>query len=154
STTSATFQLDNDETVGAVTLVNATISGATLTGTSYNVQEGTISANLGGAAVALTKNATTVGGGTNIVTLTGTNTYTGTTTINAGALDLSVGGNAIDDAGAVILNTAGATLKLSHDETIGSLAGVSGTSVILDNSQLSTGDGSDTEFDGVISDTG
>src|SRR5262249_1751051 len=131
STTTGTLSLLSDETVGAVTLVNGSITGLgwTLTGTSYDVQEGTISAYLGGAGVTLTKNATTVSGGTNIVTLSGVNTYDGTTTIIAGELDLS-GGSSIVDTGAVILSTAGGALKLFSGETIGSLSGVSGTSVL------------------------
>ncbi len=78
------------ETVGAVTLSSGTIQStgsttASLTGTSYGVQSGTVSAVLAGSA-ALTK--TTAG----TVTLSGANTYTGGTTVNAGILSTGATG--------------------------------------------------------------
>ena len=82
------------DAVGAVTLINGSINGTTgtLSGTSYSMQNGNVSAILAGTG-ALTK--TTAG----VVTLSGVNTYTGRTTINAGILsvasigDGSVAGN-------------------------------------------------------------
>ena len=53
----------------------------------------------------------------------GTNTYIGTTLIDAGTLTVS-GGNAIADTSQVTLaNVAGATLNLANNETIGNLSG-------------------------------
>ena len=70
----------NSDTVGAVTLVNGTISGAgTLTGASYAVRKGAISATLGGSG-ALTKTTA------DTVTLSGVHTYSGSTTITDGSL--------------------------------------------------------------------
>jgi fibronectin-binding autotransporter adhesin len=91
SSTSGTLSMNgNSDTVGAVTLTNGLITGsATLTGTSYNVQEGAISPLLAGTG-ALTKNVTTVSGGTNTVAVSGANTYTGITTINSGTLSVSI----------------------------------------------------------------
>ncbi len=76
------------DAVGAVTLTNGSIDGTTgvLTGTSYAMQNGSVSAILAGA-VNLTKTTT----GT--VTLSGVNTYTGITAINAGILSVSTIGN-------------------------------------------------------------
>jgi len=76
------------DSVGAVSLVSGSITGSTgvLTGTSYDMQSGSVSAILGGTG-ALTKSTA----GT--VTLSGTNTYTGVTTINAGTLSVGTIGN-------------------------------------------------------------
>ena len=76
----------NSDTVGAVSLKNGgsiTGTGGTLTGASYAVESGSVSAILGGAGIALTKSTT----GT--VTLTGANTYTGDTTITSGTLEVN-----------------------------------------------------------------
>ena len=62
--------------------------------------------------------------GAGTVVLSGTNSYTGATTINAGTLR-ATGGNAIGNSSTVTLaSVAGATLDLADsNETIGSLAG-------------------------------
>ncbi|MCX6237685.1 MAG: autotransporter-associated beta strand repeat-containing protein, partial [Bacteroidia bacterium] len=76
------------DAVGAVTLTSGSIDGTSgiLTGTSYAVQSGSVSAILAGG-VALAK--TTAG----TVTMSGVNTYTGVTTINAGVLSVGTIGN-------------------------------------------------------------
>jgi filamentous hemagglutinin family protein len=86
--------------------------------------------------------------------LSGTNSYTGLTTVSGGTLRLA-GGAAIADTGAVNLGTSGAILRLFANETIGSLAGIAGTSIILqNNSTLTTGDAGNTDFAGVMSGAG
>ena len=100
------------DSVGTVTLTSGTIASSTgiLTGTSYIVQSGVISAILSGA-VALTKSTT----GT--VTLSGANSYTGLTTISAGILKLGATGGTTNTplgttaAGTVV--TSGAVLDLN-----------------------------------------
>jgi autotransporter-associated beta strand protein/T5SS/PEP-CTERM-associated repeat protein len=68
------------DSVGAVTLASGAITGGTLTSTSgFGVQSGSASARLAGS-VGLTKT------GAGIVVLSGTNAYTGTTTVNNGVL--------------------------------------------------------------------
>jgi autotransporter-associated beta strand protein len=134
----------NNETVGGVVLSGGAIngSGGTLTsGTNYNVQSGSIGAILGGA-VGLDK--TTEG----TVVLTGQNTYSGATTINAGTLrtDASL---VISTASAVTVN-AGGTLDINDSvQSVGSIAGAG--SIVLGYGELRTGsDNTSTTFSGVI----
>jgi outer membrane autotransporter protein len=90
--------------------------------------------------------------GGSMLTLSGANTYTGTTTISAGILRVT-GGAAIADTSAVSVG-AGTTLDVARSETIGSLAGEG--SVTLASGQWLTagGDNSSTTFSGVISGAG
>ena len=139
---------------GGVTLTGAarinsdagtlTISTGNITGAGQNLTIGgagntTVSSVIGTTTGTLTKD----GAGT--VTLSGANTYTGLTTVVAGSLALS-GGSAIADTGAVNLSTLGADLTLSNSETIGSLAGVTGTTVTLGANTLTTGDVTNTAY--------
>lgn len=133
---------------------------------SYTISS---SGGYGIASGTVTKN------GSNTVSLTTANTYSGSTTINAGTLHVSgsilnssaiqinggllqaSGGNALSNTGLVTLaNTAGATFQVLGSETIGALAGggTTGGSVVIDNEQiLSLGSGTQT-FGGVISGQG
>ena len=98
------------DSVGAVTLQNGSILGtgtSTLTSTSgFAVQSGTVSAILAGA-VNLTKDTS----GT--VTLSAANTYSGTTTVNAGTLAYGVS-NAL---GVGVLTVNGGTLDMGTGRT-------------------------------------
>ena len=89
---------------------------------------------------------TKAGAGT--LTLSGANTYTGATTINAGTLTVS-GGSAIENTGAVIVDR-GAVFKLGASETIGSIAGA-GNVTLGANTLTTGGDDSSTTLSGVIS---
>jgi outer membrane autotransporter protein len=93
---------------------------------------------------------TKVGSGT--LTLSGANTYTGPTMVNAGTLQAGAV-NAFSFASAFTV-ASGATLDLAgFNQTIGSLAGAG--SVTLGAATLTTnGDGSDTTFSGTISGSG
>ncbi|KAB1154044.1 YDG domain-containing protein [Flavobacterium luteum] len=107
------------DTVGAVTLTSGAISGTTgaLTATSYAVESGTISKILAGA-VALTKS------NSGTVILSGSNTYTGLTTVSAGTLEYGVD-NAIA-SGAVTVS--GGTLDMkTFSDTVGAVTLTSGT---------------------------
>jgi fibronectin-binding autotransporter adhesin len=127
------------DTVGAVTLTSGSItgSGGVLTGSSYAVADGSISAILGGTGIALTKTT----GGT--VTLSGANTYSGTTTVSAGTLSITgsinssatiaVNGGLLSTSGvdkladAAAVTVGGGTLTLGGDDTVTSLTLTSGT---------------------------
>jgi autotransporter-associated beta strand protein len=81
--------------LSTVTVSRGAISGGNISATTYSVSGGTISANLGGAAL-LTKT------GTGTAILEGTNnTYTGGTTVSAGTLQVSASslpGNVFNNA--------------------------------------------------------
>ena len=103
-----TFDLQTfNETIGAVTLSSGTISSTTgaLTGSSYTLQSGTVSAILAGSGT-ITKNTS----GT--VTLSGANTFTGSTTISAGTLQVNTN-NALGSAASGTTVANGAVLKLN-----------------------------------------
>ena len=95
-------------TVGAVTLTAGSIQNGTLSGSSFSVQSGLVSANLAGSGATLTQ----TGGG--LVTLSGNNTYGGSTSVSGGTLVLSnASGNNIANSPAIAL-AAGATLDATH----------------------------------------
>ncbi|MEE2951865.1 MAG: DUF4347 domain-containing protein [Pseudomonadota bacterium] len=89
----------------------------TATITDYADQTITISAPISGTG-SLVKE------GAGALTLSGANTYTGGTTLNAGTLTLG-SGSALADSGAVMV--AGGTLVLGNNETIGTLESSGGT---------------------------
>ncbi len=83
--------------------------------------------------------------------LSGANTYTGPTNINAGRL-IASGGNALANTNAVTVGAAG-TFVVANAETIGSLAGAVGSQTIL-TENLTTGTNSDTTYSGDLSGAG
>jgi len=89
-----------NDTVGAVTLTSGSIDSTTgiLTGTSYAMQSGSVSAILGGTA-ALTKTT----GGT--VTLSGANTYSGSTSLTTGTLLIDNTSGSATGTGSVTTNS-------------------------------------------------
>lgn len=91
------------DTVGIVTVANfgsitGTGTGALTSTGTFEMQSGSVSAILAGSGIALNK--TTSG----TVTLSGANTYTGATTVNAGTLQLSGASGATTGATAYTLN--------------------------------------------------
>jgi len=87
-----------------------------------------------------------------VLTLSGTNTYGGDTTmLNAGVLRLAAAA-AIPDTSHVRLQTAAVELDLGGlDVTIGALSGAAGSRVMLGAGTLTTGGaGTDTTFSGII----
>ncbi|MEI6656682.1 MAG: autotransporter-associated beta strand repeat-containing protein, partial [Verrucomicrobiota bacterium] len=146
-----------DDTVGAVTLREGSIAGAgTLTSTSgftlNNNASASISVNLAGN-VGLTKN------GSGSATISGSNIYTGPTTLNAGTLTTGVAGS-IPNNSAVLMGTdSSARLDLNGCSTqIGSLSGgcATGGGIALGAADLTVGGGASDSatYYGVISGTG
>lgn len=111
-----TFDLGGlTETVAAVTLSSGSITAGDLTGDSYELQSGTVNANLGGTGSATKSTAGTV-------TLAGNNTFSGNLFfIDNGTLNLT--GSHNTGSGAYVVGfDAGtdATVNISGDLTIGS----------------------------------
>lgn len=131
---SGTLSVGGSDTIGSLAGSGGSVtiaSGKTLTvnETGSQTYAGAIG-NSGG----LTK----TGAGT--TTLSGSNSFSGTTTVNAGLLAVS-GGSAIDDAGVVVLsNNSGAVFEVVASETIGSLrgGGASGGDVTVASGQTLT----------------
>jgi len=126
---------NQSDTVGTVILNNGgSITGSgtsTLTSTgSFDMRDGTVTARLGGAGIALNK--TTAG----TVTLTGANTYIGLTTVSAGTL--AYGASNVISTGAVTVDGATAILAmgLNQSDTVGTIT--------LNNGGSITGSGTST----------
>ena len=126
----------SDLTPGTLTISGADSTTTTVTGVIAN---GTVS---GGS---LTKD------GAGMLVLSGANTYTGATTIDAGTLQLGAA-NRISNASAVVI--AGGTFDLNNfAETVSSIAGAG--NITLGSAVLTAGgDNTSTTFSGVISGTG
>src|SRR4029077_9159204 len=106
---------------------------------------GTVTATLAGA-VALNKST----GGT--VLLSGADTYTGATNLNAGTLRLGAAGRIADTSATTV--AGGATFDLNNfAETVGSIAGA-GTIALGSGTLTAGGDGTSTTYSGAIGGTG
>ena len=133
----------NSDTVGALLLASGSITGTTgvLTGASFALQSGSVSAVLAGT-FGLSKTT----GGT--VTLTGANTFSGGTTISSGILNVN-GDAALGNAAGAVTISNGATLQAggtlttaARTITIGTGGGIidtNGNSVNLNAGSVVTG---------------
>ncbi|HEY6773328.1 MAG TPA: autotransporter domain-containing protein, partial [Oxalicibacterium sp.] len=96
--------------------------------------------------------------GAGTMVLSGANTYTGGTTVNAGALRAGAVNTLSSSSAFTLANTAGATLDLNNfNQTIGSLSGggATGGDITLGSGTLTTGgNNSSTNYAGVISGSG
>jgi autotransporter-associated beta strand protein len=92
------------ETVGAVSINGGTVTNGTLTGSGYTAQAGDVSAALAGSGT-LAKN------GTGVLYLSGANTYSGTTSVNAGILEIRSAGALGATNGSTTVNS-GAALNI------------------------------------------
>jgi fibronectin-binding autotransporter adhesin len=161
---------------GASLYVNGTVnlaSGATFDLSAGNGTQ-TFGNIIGSGNLVLGTNSLTIGGptdgnfsgliggtggiikeGTGTQTLTGANTYAGATSINAGTLAIGAGGS-IAATSAVTLNAAGTGFDISGggNQTIGSLAGVAGSTITVGANTLTLGGAANTSFDGFITGSG
>lgn len=145
TSTAGALGLSLATTGGAITnLPNIDLNGGTLTlsstATSTQVAGGVISGN-----------TSVVKAGTSAFQLRAGQSYTGTTTINGGSLQLTAA-NALPDSTAVTINSG--TLNLANfSDTVGSVGGAGGVS--LGSGTLTTGgNNASTTLGGLISGTG
>ncbi|WP_233834130.1 autotransporter-associated beta strand repeat-containing protein [Paraburkholderia sp. ZP32-5] len=157
---------------GAVTL-NGAGTAFDISGSGANQTIGAL--NGSGGDVTLGANTLTFGDGTNhtfggsisgngdivkqgagIETLTGTNTYTGGTAIDAGTLALGTGGSLASGSN-VTLNGTGAEFDISGsgaNQTVGALSGVAGSTVALGANSLTFGDATNQTLASNVTGTG
>ncbi len=132
---------------GSLLLENGAVENGVLTGTSYEVQSGTVNASLAGAGIGLAKTT----GGT--VTLSGANTFSGNTTITAGTLNLSHS-LALQNS-TLTYSVAGGVLNFGALTTV-ALGGLSGEKdLAFPGVTLAVGgNGNSTSYGGVLSGAG
>lgn len=157
----STLRLESDTAGGGgtITTLGSTVDYAdgVNSGTAINLNSNDTNLNVATGAAEQSGNIGETGGprglektGNGTLTLSGTNTYTGTTTISDGTLALA-GGSAIVDTGAVTV-AAGAALQVDANETVGSVSGAGGVTL---NATLTTGGaGTNDTISGVISGAG
>ncbi len=142
---------------GTLTFTSSfTASGAgakTLTLTGSNAGANTISGAIVNNSGVNTTSLLKTGAGTWV--LSGANTYTGDTTINAGTLRLGAG-NVLADVSDVNLTGATAIFDVNgQTDTVGSIAGIAGSTIALGAGALTSGgSNSTTTFAGTITGTG
>ena len=143
-------------TLGSAARINSDAGVLTLSGGITGTQNLTVggAGNTTASGVVGTGTGTVTKDGAGTVTLSGANTYTGATSITAGTLQLGVN-NALPNSTAITI-ASGATFGLNNfSDTIGSIAGVAGSTVTLGSGTLTAGsDNTSTSFAGVVSGTG
>jgi fibronectin-binding autotransporter adhesin len=139
------LELNASETIGSLAGAGGTIdlNANTLT-TGGNNASTDVASNIIGTG-ALIKN------GTGTMGLTGANTYSGGTTVNAGTLQL-FNSSALSDAGLLTVNSP-AIVEVRDSETVGNISG--NGSIVMNGGNLTAGDATATStFSGVISEIG
>jgi autotransporter-associated beta strand protein len=132
---------------GTLSLTNTgTITGPTFGLTLAGAGNGTLASAIGTTSGSLTKN----GAGT--WTVSGASTYTGSTTINAGKLQ--IGATNSLPSGTAVTVASGATLDLNNfTQTVGSIAG-NGSIMLGTGSLTAGGNNTSTSFGGSLGGTG
>jgi autotransporter-associated beta strand protein len=128
-------------TLGAVVLADGSITTGTMTPASLDLRKGTISSIVAGSGNVVKSTADTV-------VLSGANTYTGTTTINAGTLEFSsasaqtLTGNLLGSGGVFKKSGAGTlTLTPTADSTFAGDVNVTGGTLAIGANFKATGTG-------------
>jgi autotransporter-associated beta strand protein len=123
---------------------------------TFTIADGAAATDMEIGAVVTNGGIAKAGDGT--LLLSGVNTYTGATTVNAGTLQAGIVDQAFGVGSAVTMaDAASAILDLNDlNQTIGSLAGggATGGNVTLGSGTLTVGDATSTTYAGVISETG
>jgi len=143
---------------GTLDVAAAQIVGSLAGAGSVTLSGGDLTAGGTNASTAFTGIMSGSGGfakaGTGTLTLGGVNTYTGATNVSGGTLALGAAGS-IGASSGVTLGASNAALDIgAGNQAVQSLAGVSGSRVILGGSTLTVGGAASTSFAGVVSGTG
>lgn len=161
-----TIGADNTLRVGELGTIHAgsnglTISGGTLTAgltdnTAGNVEVFNDSLNATSISSTIANNGTGVVGlikqGSGVVTLAGSNTFTGGVTVQQGTLALS-GATALADTVVVQLNNS-SVLRLDANEALAGVNGVAASTLNLQGNTLTLGEAGSSTFAGTIAGTG
>ncbi len=125
------YTWSDEWTPGAFCIVGA----GTLTGTQFDLTEGIVTASLAGEDAPLNKT------GAGWLTLSGTNTYGGATTVSGGKLTIGAGGSIASDATvtAGTLEVLGSASNVTVDGTSGEDAALVGTGNVGDVSLVGSG---------------
>lgn len=138
-----TLALAASETIGSLTGDGVVALGANALTVGGNNLSTTVLSDITGVGGSLVKT------GTGTLTLAGANTFTGTTQVDGGVLEVT-GGSAIANTAGVNVAATG-TFRITNAETIGSL---SGTGALDLASTLTTGGGASSTFSGTSSGVG
>ena len=167
ATMTGPITLGNNATIntGSGTLV----LGGGITGSGYGLTIGGAGNTTVTGAIA-TGNGTLTVGGTGTTTLSAANTYTGTTTVNSGTLNLTntslaggltIAGGAVNDNASNQLSSSSALTVnggsfnlLNQSETVASLSGASAGTIALGNGTLTVAGTSKTTFAGSLTGSG
>jgi len=147
ATAGSTWQINTGFNQSVGTLTGATDSRITLANTGLTVTDavgGTFAGVISGTG-SFTKD------GVGTLVLTGGNSYTGATTITNGTVQIGAANavQVINDSSAVSIGATGVLDLNGNNETIGSLAGVAGSSILFGAGSLTTGrNNTNTDFAG------
>jgi autotransporter-associated beta strand protein len=141
--TGAILGLGFSSTAGSIPNTSGISGSGTLL--FYEPSATTVSMPITGS-LSVTQSSPTAG----VVTLSGTNTYTGATTINSGILEAG-STSAFGNASPVTINGTGELNLNGFNNTIGPLAGSAGSTIVLGGATLTVDPPADPTFLGVIS---